>query len=111
MAKPKTKKERERIASLLQEATVDCYDQEEERMGLLTMIESNVECPFTAKVIGEDVVVNSLVMSESSDSLFAVCERNGRKHSINIDSLEWVKPLPEGFEWIKAYFAWRDGDY
>jgi hypothetical protein len=21
--------------------------------------------------------------------------------------LEWVEPLPEGFEWIAAYQAWR----
>jgi len=44
----------------------------------------------------------------------AVCERNGKRHRVKIDSLEWIKPRPEGFEWIEAYFlcgkAFERGD-
>jgi hypothetical protein len=27
---------------------------------------------------------------------------------VDISQLEWIEPLPQGFNWIEAYFAWRD---
>ncbi len=46
-----------RLDELIDEATVDCYGEEEEHTALLTMIEERVICPFRAKVIGETVEV------------------------------------------------------
>ena len=60
MAKKTPDKDRARLQSLIEEATVDCYDEHEEHMGMLTMIEENVVCPFKAKVIGEVVEVVDL---------------------------------------------------
>jgi hypothetical protein len=48
---------------LIEEATVDCYNEDEEHSGLLTMVQDNVVCPFRAKVIGEDVTVVDLSRS------------------------------------------------
>lgn len=109
MAKRKSDKDRQRLRALIDEATIDCYGEEEQHSGLLTMIEDNVECPFRAKVIGEEVIVTGFEWPKAGYGLFAVCERNGREYQVDINSLEWVKPLPEGFEWIEAYLAWREG--
>lgn len=109
MAKRKSDKDRERLAALMAEATIDCYGEEEQYTGLLTMIEDNVECPFRAKVIGGEVVVTGFEWPKAGHGLFAVCERNGREHQVDINSLEFVRPRPEGYEWIEAYFAWREG--
>lgn len=108
MAKSKSDKDRERLRALIDEATIDCYGEEEQHTGLLTMIEDNVECPFHAKVIGEKVAVTGFEWPKAGYGLFAVCERNSRKYRVDINSLEWIKPLPEGFEWIEAYQAWRE---
>jgi hypothetical protein len=99
---------RKRIDQLIEEATVDCYNEEEAHVGLLTMIQDNVVCPFHAKVIGEEIEVIALEWPESGYGMKAVCERQGKKHRVDITSLEWMKPLPEGFEWIVAYLAWRE---
>ena len=48
---------RKHLLKLIEEATVDCYDQHEQHSGLLTMIADSVECPFHARVIGEEVLV------------------------------------------------------
>ncbi|HUE82968.1 MAG TPA: hypothetical protein VMM84_12715 [Pyrinomonadaceae bacterium] len=40
------------LDELIDEATVDCYGEEEEHTALLTMVEEEVACPFFAKVIG-----------------------------------------------------------
>lgn len=109
MAKRKSDKDRERLDALIEEATIDCYGEEEQHTGLLTMIEDNVECPFCAKVIGEQVSVTGFEWPNAGYGLFAVCERDGREYQVDINSLEWTKPLPEGFEWIEAYRTWREG--
>jgi len=66
------------------------------------MIEDNVVCPFRAKVIGEEVEITDLQWPEEGYGLKAVCKRKGKTHQVDITSLEWVDPLPEGFEWIEA---------
>ena len=107
MAKKARDEDRERLRALIQEATVDCYGETEEHMGLVTMVEENVACPFRAKVIGEDVEVVELRAPESGFGLDAVCRHKGKDYRIDVGSLEWPKKKPEGFEWIEAFQAWR----
>ncbi len=109
MAKLKSDKDRERLQLLIEEATIDCYGEAEQHSGLLTMIEDNVECPFRAKVIGEEVLVTGFEWPKAGYGLFAVCERNGSEYQVDTNSLEWIKPLPEGYKWIEAYRAWLEG--
>ena len=112
MAKRKPAKkddDRERLRTLIEEATVDCYDEDEQHMGLMNMIQEEVACPFRAKVIGEEVEVVELEEPKGGGhGLNAVCKHKGKSYRVGIDSLEWIEPKPGGFEWIEAYFAWRD---
>jgi hypothetical protein len=109
MAKRQSKQDRERLGALIEEATVDCYNEYEQHAGLLTMIEDHVGFPFRAKVVDEEVEVTGFEPPKDGFGLFAVCERKGKKHRVDITSLEWLTPRPEGFEWIEAYLAWREG--
>jgi hypothetical protein len=97
------------LRALIEEATVDCYGEEEQHCGLLTTIEDRVALPFPAKVGGEEVEVVGFEWPNSGYGLNAVCRRNGREHTVDVGSLEWLEPRPEGFEWIEAYLAWREG--
>jgi hypothetical protein len=106
MAKKAADKNRARLQALIEEATVDCYDEDEQHVGLMTMIEDNVICPFKAKVIGEEVEVVELRSAEYGIGVDAICRYNGKDYRINIHSLEWPRQKPEGFEWIEAYRAW-----
>ena len=27
---------------------------------------------------------------------------------VNMDDLEWIEPFPKGYDWIEAYYAWRE---
>jgi hypothetical protein len=42
---------------MVDEATVDCYNDDEQLTGLFTMIEDNLAVPFTTQVLGADVTV------------------------------------------------------
>ena len=99
---------RRRLDELIEEATVDAYGEAEEHTGLLTIIEDHVVCPFRAKVIGEVVEVKALEWPPSGYGLMAVCEYKGKTYRLDITTLEWPPPHPEGFEWIVAYLAWRE---
>jgi hypothetical protein len=107
MAKKSADKDRARLRELIQEATVDCYDDSEQHMGLMNMVEENVVCPFKARVIGEEVEVVELRAPDAGFGLDAVCRYKGKDYPIDVNSLEWPKSKPEGFEWIEAYLAWR----
>ena len=89
------KAKRARLEELIDEASVDCYDEDEQHTGLLTMIEDN-----NVEIIGFE-------WPKSGYGLLAVCERGGKKHLVDITSLEWMKPYPEGYEWIEAYLLWK----
>jgi hypothetical protein len=106
MAKRKAEKDKDRLRGLIEEATMDCYDEEEQLTGLATMIDDNVACPCNAKVVGEEVKVTGF--DYSGGSVYALCERKGKQHRVEVSSLEWPDPQPEGFEWIEAYLAWRE---
>jgi hypothetical protein len=109
MAKKRTDKDRERLQSLIEEATVDCYNEQEEHQGFANMIEENVVCPFRAKVIGEEVEVVDLRGPRAGFGIDAVCRYKGKDYTIDIGSLAWGKVKPEGFEWIEAYQEWLSG--
>ena len=106
MAKKPTDKDRARLNELIEEATVDCYDEAEQHMGLMNMVEENVVCPFKAKVIGEEVEVVELRAPESGFGLDAMCRYKGKDYRIDLGSLEWPRQKPKGFEWVEAYRAW-----
>ena len=99
---------RKHLLRLIEEATVDSFDQHEQHSGLLTMIAERVTCPFHAKVIGEDVRVIEFAWPKGGYGLLAVCERDDRQYKIDVNSLEWIEPYPEGFEWIEAHKLWRE---
>ncbi|HKI31354.1 MAG TPA: calcium-binding protein [Gemmataceae bacterium] len=106
MAKKRADKDRARLDALIEEATVDCNDEAEAHMGFMNLVEENVVCPFKAKVIGEEVEVVEFRSREVGLGVDAVCRYKGKDYRIDINSLEWPKQKPEGFEWIEAYRAW-----
>lgn len=106
MAKKKEDKERARLRALIEEATIDCYSEEEQHVGLTTMVEDNLVCPFKATVIGEEVEVVELRRKEAGIGVDAICRYKGKDYRIDIHSLGWPKKKPTGFEWVEAYQAW-----
>jgi hypothetical protein len=106
MPKKDSAAKQKRLRALIEEATVECYNEFEEWQGFVNMLEENVVCPFPAKVIGETVEVTALHGAPPGPAVKADCLYKGKEYTIDITSLEWPKKPPEGFEWIEAYFEW-----
>lgn len=73
------------LDKLIEEATVDCYGEEEQASGFFAVIEENL------------------------GHLDAVCERDGERQRIGLTNLPLPSPPPPGVEWIAAYRRWACG--
>ena len=97
-----------KLDALIEEATVDCYSDDEAAMGLFTMLQDNLVVPFTAKVLGMPVKVTAVELNDAEEAV-AVCERDGKRQRVPIADLPLPKPPPKGVEWVEAYRYWRSG--
>ena len=94
-----------RLEALVEEATVDCYDETEQALGLFTMIEDHLELPFQTRVLGLEVTVAAVRQSDDGIPV-AVCQRGRETQRIPLLDLPLPSPPPKGAEWIAAYRHW-----
>lgn len=94
-----------RLDALIEEATVDCYNEDEQVTGLFTMMEDNLALPFQTTVLGVAVSVVSVDLAASAE-IVAVCSRDRTRQAIPILDLPMPMPEPAGSEWIEAYRRW-----
>jgi hypothetical protein len=87
---------------------VDAYREEEQVGGFLTMMEEYLALPFSANILGVDVVVEKVDMT-GSGHIVAICRRDGIRQRIGILDLPLPTPAPAGTEWVAAYRHWRRG--
>jgi hypothetical protein len=98
------------LEALIEEAVVDAHDEDERRMGFLTMLQESVDVPFGTEVLGVPVEVTEIEANDAGE-MVAVCEHGQHVQRVPVVDLPLPKPPPEGFEWIEAYrlFASRGG--
>lgn len=94
-----------RLEAMVEEATVDCYNEEEQATGLFTMIEENLRVPFETRVLGGRVTVTGVDLTDSTQ-IVAMCCRAGLRQAIPILDLPLPTPPPAGADWIEAYHRW-----
>jgi len=93
------------LDELIEQATVDCYNDAEQVTGLFTMIEEHLELPFTTTVLGMPVTIAHVDVT-TTDEIIAICTRDGHRQTIPILQLPVPDPAPDGWEWIEAYRRW-----
>ena len=97
--------DRARLEALIEEATVDCYNETEQAAGLFVTIQDHLHLPFTTRILGVEVAVVAVEQGDD-DSVVAVCERGGERQRVPLLDLPLPSPPPEGAEWIAAYRHW-----
>jgi hypothetical protein len=95
-----------RLEKMIEEATVDCYDESEQIAGWFTVIDDNLSTPFETTVLGVAVTVERVEL-DRSEQIIAVCSRGRSRQSLPILDLPLPTPPPDGAEWIEAYRQWR----
>ncbi len=90
---------------LIEEATVDAYNDSEQAGGFFAMLEDNLSLPFVTQVLGQEVTVAKVDITKG-DHIVAICSRGKATQAIPILDLPLPDPRPEGAEWIDAYRRW-----
>jgi hypothetical protein len=90
---------------MIEEATVDAYNDEEQVTGLFTMLEEHLALPFDAEVLGITVTVTTIDLTAGTE-IVAICRPDAHKQAIPILDLPLPNPAPDGVEWIEAYRRW-----
>lgn len=94
------------LDSLIEEATVDCYDEQECRIGFLTMLQDNLLIPFEANLNGETVRV---IRVDGDDRVIkAFIKKDRVTYPVDILDLK-IEQDVSGFEWVVAYRKWENG--
>jgi hypothetical protein len=96
------------LDAMIAEATVDCYNDSECVTGFYTMLDDNLAKPFQTVVLGVDVTVTGIDLTED-EQITAMCTRGRSKQRIPILDLPLPTPPQEGAEWIAAYRRWVKG--
>jgi hypothetical protein len=94
------------LDTLIEQATVDCYNEHEQITGLFTMIDEHLALPFDTEVLGVTVTVTNVDLTIDHE-IIAICRRDTHKQTIPILDLPRPTPPPDGAEWIEAYRRWR----
>jgi hypothetical protein len=102
---PATRAAEARLDELIEEATVDCYNESEQISGFFTMLEDHLAVPFTTTLLGVDVAVEGVDLTDDEE-IVAVCTRGSDRQRISILDLPLPDPKPGGAEWIDAYRRW-----
>ncbi len=97
-----------RLEELLEQATVDCYNEDEEFSGVLCTLEETLLFPLQAEALGEVVEVVGLDDQRSSlgRGIVARVRKGGREYRIGLADLEFLDPDPVSAEWLAMYRYW-----
>jgi hypothetical protein len=97
---------REQYEEMVEEATVDCYNDSEKITGWFTMIEENLSVPFEVDVLGAPAVAERIDLT-TDERIVAICARGPHRQSIPLLDLPHPRSLPRGWEWVEAYRLWE----
>ena len=79
--------------------------ESEQATGFYTMLEEHLAVPFKTEVLGMEVTVERIDMTDDEE-IVAVCIRGKSRQQIRIIELPLPNPPPKGSEWIDAYRRW-----
>lgn len=97
-----------KLEALVEEAIVDAYGDEEQKVGFLTMLQEHLALPFSVSILGVEAVVEKVDMTRDG-RVVAICRRETVRQRVEILDLPLPKPAPAGSEWIAAYSYWSRG--
>jgi hypothetical protein len=92
------------LDGLIEEITVDCYNEEEQLIGFENAFDdATFPCPGT--VVGEAVEVRSVAAAERRRELIAICQRGGRRYEVALLDVE-IQADAATSRLVAAYRRW-----
>src|SRR5437868_12289411 len=93
MSSPRPKPNTKLLDAMIEEATIDAYNDEEQVTGLFTMLEEHLALPFQTTVLGVTATVTKIDLTVGHE-IVAICCRANHKQTIAILELPLPDPAP-----------------
>lgn len=93
------------LDSLIDEITIDCYNEDEALTGFENAFAEDADLPYTATVIGEPVEVISIGLRNGRRELIATCQHAEQRHEIALLDLN-INANPGLSRLLAAYRRW-----
>jgi hypothetical protein len=93
------------LDTLIEDATVDAYDEDEQPAGFHAVMEERLAVPFRTTALGVEVTVTKIDLLSGS-GIAAVCSRGKHWQATSILDLPLSVASPAGAGWISAYRRW-----
>jgi hypothetical protein len=93
------------LDQLIEEITVDAYDQDEQLMGFENAFDEAADFPCPGTMVGEEVEVLSVSVKNHRRELIATCKRGGRKYDVALLDID-VHGDSATSRLIAAYRRW-----
>jgi hypothetical protein len=97
-----------KLDEMIEAATMDAYGESEQIVGFYTMLEDKLRTPFKTEMLGVEVTVERIDMTDDS-RIVAVCSNGRSRQPVSVLDLPLPCPPPEGAEWILAFRRWTRG--
>lgn len=96
---------RHELDSLIDEITVDCYDEDEQLQGFQNAFDEHATFPCPGTVIGEQVEVLHVGQASGRRELTATCQRHGRCYELALLDID-INSDPITSRLLAAYRHW-----
>lgn len=93
------------LDAMVEEATVDAYDEYEQFAAFHVAIEDHLALPFGTTVLGVTVSVTA-IQERPGSGIIALCRRGRYRQAIGVLDLPLPEPAPTGWAWVEAYRHW-----
>jgi Calcium binding len=93
------------LQTLIEEITVDCYNDDEELMGFENAFDEQAAFPCPGTVIGEEVTILSVATKNGRRELLATCEHHGRRYELALLDVD-LHSDPATERLVAAYRYW-----
>jgi hypothetical protein len=97
-----------RLQCLIEQAIASAHDESEAASGFFAVLENELELPFATRILGIEVQVETIDMTEADD-IVAVCRCGKNRQRVLLAELPLPDPRPTGAQWIDAYRQWVNG--
>ena len=97
-----------RLEALLEEATVDCYGEDEQFWGVFCTLEDRLSFPLQARILDQTVTLVGLDGDRSGlrRGVMARVRKRDQEYTVALSELEILNPDPASAEWLAAYRYW-----
>lgn len=101
-----TRRRNSELDSLIADITVDCYNDDEALTAFEVAFDNDTSFPTAGTVIGEQVQVVSVAMTNDRRELIATCEHHGKRYHIALLDID-LHGNPTTNTLAAAYRRWN----